>query len=232
MRLYSFWNQLKRQLKKKLRRKRGWLHLAAVLLAFGAVTVCVALWQKERGTEQAGLEARMTVAKPAASLQSEEEVRTLVSGLDGQRDVYARKAYVCGEELQWIGLMSAADILSYHQANPAMVVKLGEGQRVYFTEQIQDLSPQCKDNAYFGLDAAGNLSLFEGIPGMAGSNVIRTFFQLNVQYLESSLPRETVKQLYSGIRVKDLEDYNSVLSTLSDFAIEETEKVMQQETAR
>jgi forespore regulator of the sigma-K checkpoint len=45
--------------------------------------------------------------------------------------------------------------------------------------------------------------------------------------LESSLPREAVQSLYDGIRVADYADYNSVLSTFSDFAMmEETEKVM------
>lgn len=229
MMLHSFWNQLKRQLKKKLRLRRRWLNLAAVLLVIGAAAVCVWLYRQESGLS--GREKRqdeMVFARHTGTrLQPEEEVVSLLKGMEGQREGYTKKAYVCGEEMQWIGTMSASDILAYYRSNPNLIVSLGEDGKVYFTEKIDDLSPQCKTNAYFGLDANGNLSLFEGAPGASGSSVIRTFFQLNIQHLESSLPRETVKQLYSGIRVRDLQDYNSVLSTLSDFAVEETEKVMQ-----
>lgn len=228
MMLQGFWNQLKKQLKKKLRRRRRWLNLAAIILLVGASAVILWLRQeKAAGTEGKGPERMVFGRQPAVTLQPEEEVRAMVGGMSGKREGYTKRAYICGEEVQWIGSMSSADILSYHQAHPALIVSLGDGGSVYFTEHIPDLSPQCKTNAYFGLDASGNLSLFEGLPGESGSNVIRTFFQLNIQHLESSLPRETVKQLYSGIRVRDLEDYNSVLSTLSDYAVEETEKVMQ-----
>ncbi|UUZ84427.1 BofC C-terminal domain-containing protein [Paenibacillus sp. P26] len=229
MMLHSFWNQLKRQLKKKLRLRRRWLNLAAVLLVIGAAAVCVWLYRQESGLS--GGEKRqdeMVFARHTGTrLQPEEEVVSLLKGMEGRREGYTKKAYVCGEEMQWIGTMSASDILAYYRSNPNLIVSLGEDGKVYFTEKIDDLSPQCKTNAYFGLDANGNLSLFEGAPGASGSSVIRTFFQLNIQHLESDLPRETVKRLYSGIRVRDLQDYNSVLSTLSDFAVEETEKVMQ-----
>ncbi|MNI90437.1 hypothetical protein D3C73_1479580 [compost metagenome] len=48
--------------------------------------------------------------------------------------------------------------------------------------------------------------------------MIRTFFQLDVQHMKSSLPGDAVNQLYSGIRISDLADYNSVLSTFSEYA--------------
>jgi forespore regulator of the sigma-K checkpoint len=83
-------------------------------------------------------------------------------------------------------------------------------------EPEDDLSPHCRENAYFGMDKNGNLSLFEGIPEQ--EKVIRTFFQLDVQHMKSSLPGDAVNQLYSGIRVSDMEDYNSVLSTFSEYA--------------
>jgi forespore regulator of the sigma-K checkpoint len=55
----------------------------------------------------------------------------------------------------------------------------------------------------------------------AADNVIRTFFQLDIRYLESSLPKETLKQLQDGIRITDMAEYNSVLSTFSDYAMVE-----------
>src|SRR5690606_28399011 len=99
--------------------------------------------------------------------------------------------------------------------------------RVVFTEYIDDLSADCKQNAYVGIDASGSLTLFEGKPREA--KAMKTFFQLDVEHLESALPAEVVQQLHEGIRITDVADYNSVLSTFSDYAIDETEKVMKPE---
>lgn len=71
--------------------------------------------------------------------------------------------------------------------------------------------------AFFGIDEGGNLSLYEGHPDE--NQVLRSFFQIDIEYLESSLPQETVEQLYRGIRVTDYAEYNSVLSTFSDYAV-------------
>ncbi|AEI44942.1 BofC C-terminal domain-containing protein [Paenibacillus mucilaginosus] len=229
--LLNFWNQLKKQWKRKLRSQRRWLGLALILLAagvFGAGAWVLGLRNLQGLAPERPADHAVFGRVIQQPKQQENEVRELVKGIDGQREAFVKKAYVCGEELQRIGLMSSSDILSYYKDHPALTVSMNPDGAVLFTEEVDDLSPQCKDNAYFGLDAKGNLSLFSGVPAGGGEeNVIRTFFQLNIQYLESSLPRETVKQLYQGIRVRDLDDYNSVLSTLSDYAVEETEKVMQ-----
>lgn len=211
------------KIKKKLRWKRRWITLASVLFIAGIAMIAITLLHTgEVSTgwhgngEQSVFGRGLSQDIPA---QPEEEVMALINKLNGQREVYSKKAYVCGEELQRLGSMSAQQILQYHKANPRLTVKMGETGDIYFTERIEDLSPQCKTNAYFGLDTSGNLSLFEGVPG--GNQVIRTFFQLDIQFLESSLPKETVKQLYRGIPVNNLEEYNSVLSTFADFAVEE-----------
>ena len=47
---------------------------------------------------------------------------------------------------------------------------------------------------------------------------MRTFFQLDVGSMESSLPRDVIQRLEEGIRIQDMEEYNSVLSTFSDYA--------------
>jgi hypothetical protein len=91
-----------------------------------------------------------------------------------------------------------------------------------FEEPMEEV---IKENTYFGLDDNGILSLFEGLP--SDKKVIRSFFQLDVKHLESSLPRETIEQLYEGIKVTDLAEYNSVLSTFSDFATDISEEVME-----
>ncbi|XEC97692.1 BofC C-terminal domain-containing protein [Paenibacillus tarimensis] len=92
-------------------------------------------------------------------------------------------------------------------------------------ESFDELQEVWKKNAFFGLDKLGNLSLFDGPP--ADEKVIRTFFQLDVTYMESSLPKEQIDSLNRGIPVNDLAEYNSVLSTFSEFAYQpSSEKVM------
>jgi forespore regulator of the sigma-K checkpoint len=215
------------KIKKKLRWKRRWLTLGVVLLLAGLSIAAMSILHNS--SESPGLQwkaADQSVFSRQLSTeqQPEEEVMAVIKQINGQREAYTKKAYVCGEELQMLGAMDPQQILQYHKDHPMLTVMLGETGEVFFTQKIEDLSPQCKSNAYFGLDTHGNLSLFEGVP--EGNQVIRTFFQLNINYLESSLPRETVKQLYRGIPVNNLEEYNSVLSTFADFAVEETQKVM------
>jgi len=219
---------LLKKLKKKLRWKRRWLTLAVLLLLAGISSVTIVLLQNKSVSSRLDgapwSESGQSVLGRhiAAPAQPEAEVQAMFKQLDGAREAFAKKAYVCGEELQLLGTMTPEQMMQYHKEHPALTVVIGEKGDVFFTEQVDDLSPQCKTNAYFGLDENGNLSLFEGVP--EGKQVIRTFFQLNVEFLESSLPRETVKQLYRGIPVSSLEEYNSVLSTFADFAVPDAEK--------
>jgi forespore regulator of the sigma-K checkpoint len=99
-----------------------------------------------------------------------------------------------------------------------------EQSMVYFEQSIEDMSEHCKANAYMGVDKKGNLTLFDGVPKK--EKVVRTFFQLDVRYMESSLPQDKLDQLAKGIRISDMDEYNSVLSTYSDFAVEQNQKVM------
>ncbi|PZE19445.1 BofC C-terminal domain-containing protein [Paenibacillus xerothermodurans] len=215
------------KLKRKLRWKRRWLMLGALLLLTGMGSIAAALMQADHGgtdgSDFTGRDQPVFKVHANTGLQPEEEVRAMIQQIDGQREAFAQKTYVCGEELQQLGPMTANQILEYHRAHPHLTVKIGDSGQVLFVERIDDLSPQCKQNAYFGLDGTGHLSLFEGSP--QEQQVIRTFFQLNVEYLESSLPHETVKQLYRGIPVHNLDEFNSVLSTFADFAVEDTEKL-------
>ncbi|WP_159881179.1 BofC C-terminal domain-containing protein [Paenibacillus puerhi] len=233
MKLYTWWNHVRKQWKRRLRIKRRLLYFAIVTLVLGSFSAWIWLSRSAQTADEARewLERRSQAVfghAERAIKQPEEEVRRMLTGLEGEREAFSRKTYVCGEELERLGYMNAEAILAHYRQHPALIVSLGESGDVYFTESIEDLSPACKEHAYFGLDAKGNLSMFEGVPGSGSENVLRTFFQLNIGHLESSLPRETVRQLYQGIRIRDLDDYNSVLSTLSDFAVEETEKAMRQ----
>lgn len=232
--IITFLKKLKKQIKKSLRWKRRWMNLTMILAAVGAVfTAWVFLQDSEQIiTEQAvfgrDIHQSMEIKQEIQPKQTEAEVRDVANKIKDRRQAFVRTLYVCGDELEPLGFMDAADILAYYKSNPFTVVSMGADGSIYLEKTIEDLSPRCKENAYFGMDKGGNLSLFEGVPGVGDGNVIQTFFQLNIEHLESSLPRDTIKELYRGIQVRDLSEYNSVLSTFSDYAVEVTEKAMQQ----
>ncbi len=50
--------------------------------------------------------------------------------------------------------------------------------------------------------------------------MIETFFQIDIESLETGLPEEPIRQLQRGIPVHDIAEFNSVLSTFSEFTLE------------
>lgn len=212
-----------KQLKKRLRWKRSWLTLGMFVL----VVMVTWLIFGDNNSHNPKIATRATIA----GLTPEDDVRLkeatkLLQTISDRRESYLLKSYVCGEERSQLGLLTSQELLSLQKQHPSWQLSIKATGEVVFTENIEDLSPDCKEKAVFGIDGSSNLSLFNGTP--ANNHIIRTFFQLNIQQLESSLPRDTVAQLHEGIRVSDIEEYNSVLSTFSDYAIEITEGAMSQ----
>ena len=89
---------------------------------------------------------------------------------------------------------------------------------IVLERNVEDLSPTLKQGSYFGLGSDGYLTLYREIS--EGNEIIQTFFRIDIEKLESGLPREPVEQLYQGIPIQDLAEYNSVLSTFSEFSTE------------
>ncbi len=155
-------------------------------------------------------------AKPASIIEA-------LEGQEGALSVKLRSVYICGEETRPLGRLASQQIVKLLRLHPEWTAVMDrDGQTVLLEEQIEDLSEECRSHAYFGLDKKGYFSLFEGEPGK--EKVLRTFFQLDVQFMESSLPHEKVDELAQGIKVSDIDEYNSVLSTFSDFALQAEEK--------
>lgn len=122
-----------------------------------------------------------------------------------------------------IPLGAAAVFLFLQQAEPQDELQGNMLQSKAVFHLIEDEFPNAdmfsNIDLYMGIDKAGNLALFDGPPEK--KNPIETFFQLDIEHLETSLPHETVGQLYQGIRIRDRDEYNSVLSSLSTFIAEE-----------
>ena len=149
-----------------------------------------------------------------------QQVMKQLSEQDSMYTVVYRKQYICGDVDQIAGKKTVSDIIQLVLEHPEWEAVIDADGRVVLEQVVNEMSESCKEKAYIGLDSNGNLSLFDGEP--KEDKAIRTFFQLDVESMESSLPPQVIKQLHDGIRISDLEEYNSVLSTFSDYAVEVT----------
>lgn len=94
-----------------------------------------------------------------------------------------------------------------------------EGDQMVFRQMIADLSPIIKDQGYFALDEQGVLHLYQG--EAKEENIIQTFFQVDIERLETSLPVEEYMLLRKGIHISSLAEYNQVLATYGEYAVEQ-----------
>lgn len=148
--------------------------------------------------------------------------RILETGLS--RSVHLKSHYLGGEEVETLaGSKSPAELVALLEGYRSWNGRIGEDGSLWLERQVDDLAPSFRDNAYFGVDAEGNLTLFKGPP--AEEEALKTFFQMDMRSIKSSLPEPMWKELRDGIRVKDAAEYNSVLSTFSDYARDSAEQV-------
>jgi forespore regulator of the sigma-K checkpoint len=144
------------------------------------------------------------------------------------RTVHLKTTYVSGEEVQTLpGVRTPAQLKELIAEHPGWSGWLSREGDLWLEQRINDLSPLTKKEAYFGVDEQGNLTLFKGPP--SAEKVMKTFFQMDMGSMKSSLPEGSWEQLHQGIRVQDIEEYNSVLSTFSDYARDSAEQVMHAE---
>jgi forespore regulator of the sigma-K checkpoint len=200
-----------KHLKKKLRWRRKWIALGLFLIAIAAGVTAIGSHGLDQNRAKFDPRSRSVLA-PSSDAEA-------IRSFKGKQDVYLQTLYVCGEETERLGTWSSYELQEQYKKHPEWLIRMNEPDKVTFIKHVEDLSPSCKAQAYMGLDENGSLSLFNGMPAV--DNVIRTFFQLDIRYLESSLPKDTLKQLQEGIRITDMAEYNSVLSTFSDYALSE-----------
>ncbi|QHT62047.1 regulator [Paenibacillus lycopersici] len=214
-----------RKVKQKLRRsKRPIWQLASGLLVSAALLS--AAFHTEGRIDAAPIHGDEAEA-PAQTQPPEDGSRSVIATLSDMRakiTVKIRRVYICGSESETIGVLSSSETIRMMKQHPEWTALLDEQGAVVMEQRIDDLSESCKRSAYFGIDKLGRLSLFDGEPKK--EKVMRTFFQLDVNYMESSLPKDRIDELVKGIRVTDKDAFNSVLSSFGDYAVERTEKVM------
>ncbi|WP_042354935.1 BofC C-terminal domain-containing protein [Bacillus rubiinfantis] len=86
--------------------------------------------------------------------------------------------------------------------------------KMVFSRKIDDISPLLKANGFFGMTNEGVLTIFNGKP--RSSRIIQSFFQLDMEKLESKKQEE----LLQGIPIKSKYDYVEVLETFKHYSKE------------
>ncbi|WP_028596081.1 BofC C-terminal domain-containing protein [Paenibacillus assamensis] len=229
-----------RQLKKKLKRwRRPLWALGAILFIVGLLTIGTMLSEQVKQWSELSSESVSTLAsvsdtnidntmdasnRTSTSDWRKEQIAQLFGTSKGNLSVIHRKQYICGTEDRYLGQQSREVVSELLDENSRWEPTIDHAQQVILVERIDDLSETCKRSAQMGMDIEGNLSLYDGAP--SEERVIRTFFQIDIESMESALPPQVLKQLKNGIRISDRDEYISVLSTFSDFAVEDTRKVM------
>lgn len=215
----------RKQFKRRWRRWKRTLWMTAALLA---VTILAYSGLPISSTIERLLttnfsEATSVMGPVTQETRSEQEIQALVEQLDADPDhltsVVLETEYICGVETEQLGKMARPQLKMLLTQHPEWDATVGTKDELHLKQRVDDLSPLCKQQAYISIDAVGNLNLYEGKP--AEEKVIRTFFQLDVGTLESSLPEGVLEQLQQGIRIQDKDEYDSVISTFSDYAVDE-----------
>ncbi|MBP1930429.1 BofC C-terminal domain-containing protein [Ammoniphilus resinae] len=130
--------------------------------------------------------------------------------------IVLKKSFVCGVESEEKLSQMVASTDQVIQDYQDWQLLSQEGNHFEFGKQVNDLAPICKEKGYFGLSKDGILTLYEGPP--EEQKVIQTFFQINTKKLESALPMSELEFLQKGIRITDIAEYNSILSSYEEFA--------------
>ncbi|MBD8501033.1 BofC C-terminal domain-containing protein [Paenibacillus arenosi] len=229
-----------RQLKKKLKRwRRPLWALGTILFIVGLLTIGTMLSEQMKQWSEISSESVSTLAsvsdtninntvdgsnRSSTSDWRKEQVAQLFGTSKSKLTVIHRKQYICGTGDRYLGQQSREAVSKLLDENSRWEPTMDLAKQVILVERIDDLSETCKRSAQMGMDLEGNLSLYDGAP--SEERVIRTFFQIDIESMESALPPQVLKQIKNGIRISDRDEYISVLSTFSDFAVEDTRKVM------
>lgn len=187
-----------KRLRQKLRNRRPALLLASILLTL--LLSASIIWLAVNGTNKTN--------------HSDEAQEVLASQ---KWQVVIQKKYIAGPMIEEKQEYSAEELdhIVTSFSNLEMVER-GDNY-VVFSQEVADLSPVLKESGFFALDNYGVLHLYQG--EAKNENIIQTFFQLDLERLESTLPVEEYMQLREGIHISSLAEYNSVLSTYSEYAM-------------
>ncbi|WP_249179094.1 BofC C-terminal domain-containing protein [Brevibacillus sp. NL20B1] len=131
------------------------------------------------------------------------------------------RTYLCGVKDEEIKQVPHEQLAQALVAYSGWEIIASDPAKLILYKRENDLAPSCKANGYFGLSPDGVLTLFNGLP--AEQQVVQTFYRIDTAKMETKLTKDKLESLKRGIRVRDLAEYNSVLSTYSEFQTDEEE---------
>ncbi|MFC4306181.1 BofC C-terminal domain-containing protein [Cohnella boryungensis] len=213
-----------KELKKSLKRKRrhvwslgigAFVFLAASLAGAWLAHRVVSPVQSEIFAPEESAPVWMDKLSDSDTLLSRSQALLALRNRKGDVELVLQRTYLCGEETRRLGTHTASkaeELLRSHREWDARF----ESGRLTVKENVDDLSPRCRQSAYVGMDKSGNLSLYDGPPWK--DKVIRTFFHLDVERMEAQLGEERARELAAGIRVPDKAAYSSMLSAFNEYA--------------
>ena len=127
------------------------------------------------------------------------------------RRVILQSIYLDGEISEEVSIKEAdrAEEIIAEYSDWSLVIK--NEKELVFQRFINDISPLLKMNGYFGISEDGTLSIYNGKP--MGSDIIHSFFQIDVDMLETKKHNELVE----GIPVKNKKHYQEVLEVFKEY---------------
>lgn len=188
-------------------KKKGMVYASWALALATGLVAGIALAQGDG--KETGVWTRLVAGSPGKTLTASA----------GSYDLVLARSYLCGvrnEEHRPVEAKHLAETMADYKG---WEIVSGDSGKLILMKREHDISPECKENGHFGLSADGMLTLFHGVP--SDQEVVQTFYRINTAKMEASLPKEEVESLKRGIRVHDLAEYNSVLSTYGEFQLSE-----------
>lgn len=189
-----------KRLLRKLRVKRPAQLLASLLFFLLALSL---------------LFSRNPEVMPPATDQGEKEIATTLA--PKVVEVITRTIYEVGPAEEEIRKLPIAELENLKEEYGNLIPYGNHKDRYLVERKVRDLSPKVKEEGKIGLTEDGMLILYSG--DEEERKVIETFFQINIERMESSLPQEEVEQIRKGIPIHSLAEYNSILSTYGEYAL-------------
>ncbi|WP_134700043.1 BofC C-terminal domain-containing protein [Ammoniphilus sp. YIM 78166] len=146
----------------------------------------------------------------------EQQVETVQAPVRQEVELVLTRAYICGAETEEKVTQVFSSLNEVYMEYKDWELVSNDGNQFAFKKLVPDLSPVCKENGFFGLNQDNMLTLYEGPP--EDEKVIQTFFHIDTKKLASSLFERDLLLLQQGIRIHDLGEYNSILSTYGEFS--------------
>lgn len=170
---------------------KGWISFLAVLMSFGLT-----------------VSAEVEGASP--------EKQQMAEPLE--RKVILQRVYVDGEmseEIYQEKILAMEDFWANYE--DWQLIDQNK-ERIIFQRKENDISPLLKANGFFGVSQDGTLSIFNGRP--QDSQIIQSFFQIDVEKLESHKQQE----LRKGIPILNKNRYEQMIEAYKPYSFPKIEK--------